>query len=156
MAWTRFSVFNLSNFPTSKTLQTIVRKSFSHYIFFWAWNQTTQKDFYICFSKAFFNFTSRRTYVEESASSWTTVGPITLHPDRFDRIYSIQCNEFSGDIVQKRNPRLKQFSQIDISLDLTMILDKNAFLNTDECFFCLRIWLDIVINISTNILRNQI
>ena len=32
-----------------------------------------------------------------------------------------------------------------------MILDKNAFLNTDEYFFCLQMRLDIVVSISTNI-----
>ncbi len=73
------------------------------------------------------------------------------HPKRFDRTHSIQHNESNGNTTQNRKPRLKQFSQIDISLDLIMILDKNAPLSTDKCFLYLRIRLDIIINISINI-----
>jgi len=58
--------------------------------------------------------------------------------------------------MQKQNLRLKQFLQIGISLNLTMIFDKSAPLNTDECFFCLRMQLDIVVNVLTNILPSQI
>src|SRR6266699_970865 len=44
---TASSASNFSNSPTSKTPRTIAQESFSHHIFFWAYNRATQKDSYI-------------------------------------------------------------------------------------------------------------
>ena len=61
--------------------------------------------------------------------------------------------EFNGETAQERRLYLKQFSQIDISLDRIIIFDKSALLNTDEDFLYLRIRLDIVVNTSINIIK---
>ncbi len=101
-AWLDLAAFSASTFsssPISKILRIIVRKSFSHYIFFWTWSRITQKDPCIYFSKASSNSTSSRAYVEDNILNWATVGLIISYLDRFDRIHSTQRDESNGDTV---------------------------------------------------------